>query len=194
MPFPKHWRTCKCMVTKEISCNLGLGGGRSSSYLFSLHKNSKTLWFCRRQEKQGAEATLPSCGSKAIRKWNLRNSKGSRLGIPLHVCYMYRELQAARKAIKAEERCDTSWSHCTAQANENSSIASTLLHLVWLQAFTCLTRAGHRGLHLGNRRSPRESVYTFLRERQDNQAHIHDPIVFSSHLQRNPRLQSVIQY
>lgn len=39
---PKHWRTCKCMVTKEISCNLGLGGGGGclQPTLFSLYKNS----------------------------------------------------------------------------------------------------------------------------------------------------------
>lgn len=44
-----------------------------------------------------------------------------------------------------------SWRHCPAQAGENGTTTSTLLHLVLLQAFTCLTRAGHRGLHLANR-------------------------------------------
>lgn len=70
---PKHWRTCKCMVTKEISCNLGLGGGGGwclQPTLFSLYKNSLGNFLVPQgdRESQGAETTLPPCGSKAI--WN----------------------------------------------------------------------------------------------------------------------------
>lgn len=68
---PKHWRTCKCMVTKEISCNLGLGGGcvSSTNLVFFIQELTRKLsGSTRRQGKQGAETTLPPCGSKAI--WN----------------------------------------------------------------------------------------------------------------------------
>lgn len=45
---PKHWRTCKCMVTKEISCNLGLGGGvcvfNQPCFLYT-RTHSETFWF-----------------------------------------------------------------------------------------------------------------------------------------------------
>lgn len=125
---PKHWITCKCMVTKGISCNLGLRG--SSSYLVFL---TQELWNfqvpqgVRESKEKNQHYPLVAAKQYGNKFWQIQ--RGKKMVVSFHTCCNYGELHVARKAIKTEVRCDMSWGHRNARAGGNCTTTSTLLHL-----------------------------------------------------------------